>query len=384
MDAQSPREAARREGQRYQRVIRVGAALYLVTQMAATKFGFHFGDAHEAMHAKMVLALLLCGSGIFVGLASALVDLQQRLVTGRSICCFEVPWASTISRAYFLSPVANAVALMMIGGALSYAMTRETLEPWRGALVVAPSVLWVGAFATYSSVVSLRIFSQRVREALDAERLARELHARAELTALRAQINPHFLFNALNTVAHLIDEAPERAERTVEQLSAVFRHTLARSASAFAPLSEELAFLRAYLDVERERFGERLAIEWDVDSEAEVCFVPTMLLQPLVENALKHAVAPRRAGGMVRISIHKSGRRLSCEVRDFGGPTPVLALEDMLGRGTGLSNVQERLIGLFGDASSVRLERPAGGGAAFRFEVPVLGASDVGEPLCVS
>ena len=133
---------------------------------------------------------------------------------------------------------------------------------------------------------------QRKRQ--EQEQVAQELRlqtSRSELKALRAQINPHFLFNALNAIASLIHTDPPRADAAVEQLAEVFRYTLRRSEQEWAPLDQELAFARAYLDVEQARFGKRLEFSIDADARLARAQVPSMLLQTLVENAVKHGIS---------------------------------------------------------------------------------------------
>ena len=144
---------------------------------------------------------------------------------------------------------------------------------------------------------------QRKRQ--EQEQLAQELRlqtSRSELKALRAQINPHFLFNALNAIASLIHTDPARADAAVEQLAEVFRYTLRRSDQEWAPLDQELAFARAYLDVEQARFGQRLECTIDADPALPRAQVPSMLLQTLVENAVKHGISRLRTPGRIDVT----------------------------------------------------------------------------------
>ena len=161
---------------------------------------------------------------------------------------------------------------------------------------------------------------QRKRQ--EQEQVAQELRlqtSRSELKALRAQINPHFLFNALNAIASLIHTDPARADAAVEQLAEVFRYTLRRSEQEWAPLDQELAFARAYLDVEQARFGRRLSFSIDADPPLAGAQVPSMLLQTLVENAVKHGISQH-----ARRRTHRDSRaaptatRSSSRSRDTG------------------------------------------------------------------
>jgi LytS/YehU family sensor histidine kinase len=195
----------------------------------------------------------------------------------------------------------------------------------------------------------------------DQERKEKDLQllaTRSELKALRAQINPHFLFNSLSAVAGLISRDPSRARETVEQLSEVFRYSLYRSEKEWVRLSEELDFITAYLDVERARFGARLQVEIAVEDAARQLLVPAMVLQVLVENAIKHGVSSVRGIGLVAIRAGCRGQRLWLEVRDNGpGPDPEHQLLNGNGGGFGLRNIQDRLDLYFAGGSKLRMTR---------------------------
>ena len=188
------------------------------------------------------------------------------------------------------------------------------------------------------------------------------LHAsQSELKALRAQINPHFLFNALNSIAGLIHRDPGLAEQTVEQLAEVFRYTLKRSETEWARLGDELEFVHAYLDVERARFGARLKVQMDIAPETVEIRIPSMMVQTLVENAVKHGVSRVRGTGVVRIKAAVQAGRLVIEVADngegFSGTAEPSLLEDRRGTGFGLKSVQERLRGYFGSEAQFTVRR---------------------------
>jgi len=194
--------------------------------------------------------------------------------------------------------------------------------------------------------------------------LARELRvqsSQSELKALRAQINPHFLFNALNTVASLIHSDPARADRAVEQLSEVFRHTLRRSDSEWAALDQELAFAAAYLDVEEARFGARLRYTISADAAARRAHLPAMLVHTLVENAVKHGIAQVRGHGTLDVAAVVHDNTLTVDVRD-NGPGPDATAEyaaqaRRTGEQFGLRSVRDRLRGHFGDQATFTLSR---------------------------
>ena len=199
---------------------------------------------------------------------------------------------------------------------------------------------------------------QRRRQ--EQEQLAHALRlqsSRSELKALRAQINPHFLFNALNAIASLIHTDPARADAAVEQLAEVFRYTLRRSEQEWAPLDQELAFARAYLDVEQARFGKRLSFAIHADDTAAGAHVPSMLLQTLVENAVKHGISRLRGPGRIDVQASSSDGRVTLEVRDTGPGIGPLEGAESTGESFGLRSVRDRLRGHFGDSASLDLTR---------------------------
>jgi signal transduction histidine kinase len=204
---------------------------------------------------------------------------------------------------------------------------------------------------------------------LEQEHRAQELslHAsRSELKALRAQINPHFLFNALNSIAGLIHRDPAVADRTIEQLADVFRYALRGAESEWAVLDDELDFVRAYLEVERARFGDRLQTDVRIDDAVRGARVPTMMVQTLVENAVKHGAASVRGRASVVVTAREESGHLVMSVADngpgfpFDSPEPALAQGKRTGGGYGLVNIRQRLEGYFGSEAALSVKRSDG------------------------
>ncbi|MFN7976574.1 MAG: histidine kinase [Vicinamibacterales bacterium] len=197
----------------------------------------------------------------------------------------------------------------------------------------------------------LERFDQRLREE-EIERLATE----AELRALRAQINPHFLFNALTTIGYLIESAPPRALKTLLRLTSLLRAVL-KSDGEMTTLGRELEMVEHYLDIEKERFEERLQVRLDVAPALRPLAVPTLIVQPLVENAVKHGVAPAVRGGVVDVSAQLVGSgdaaALLITVRNTGAPLGEPATSQSTR--VGLTNVERRLLGHYGAAASLSL-----------------------------
>jgi signal transduction histidine kinase len=212
---------------------------------------------------------------------------------------------------------------------------------------------------------------QRKRQ--EQDQLAQELRlqtSKSELKALRAQINPHFLFNALNAIASLIHTDPGRADEAVEQLAEVFRYTLRRSDTEWAPLDQELAFARAYLDVEQARFGQRLTCTIESDHQSPAPLIPSMLLQTLLENAVKHGVSQARGPGRIEVIVRTTADQVQLEVRNTGpGPSTRDGVHAVArsgpardGEGFGLRSVRERLKGHFKDRATFGLTRDESAG----------------------
>jgi two-component system LytT family sensor kinase len=208
-------------------------------------------------------------------------------------------------------------------------------------------------------------------------RLSQQL-VEAELRALRAQINPHFLFNSLNTIAALISVEPEKAEKFTVRLAKVFRYVLLHADRPLSAIDEEMDFLRTYLEIEQIRFGERLLVQFDVESSIAHTAVPSLILQPLVENAIKHGIAPKVGTSRIVVQAKRRNELILLSVEDDG--IGLFANGSQLGRslsgagsgaGVGLQNVRERLQTIYGAAASLSLVSIQGGGSRATLEIPV-------------
>jgi hypothetical protein len=227
-------------------------------------------------------------------------------------------------------------------------------------------------------LVARRIDTIRItRERYERERRQQEIEALAsdaELRALRAQINPHFLFNALTTIGYLIQTTPSRALETLMRLTSLLRGVL-RSEGAFTTLGRELDIVEAYLDIERARFEQRLRVRIDVASGLRDLRVPPLLLQPLVENAVKYGIAPLREGGEVAVSAqlqttHPQGPRLTLTVRDTGAGCVPEELDRRQQAGVGLRNVERRLSCQYGEQATLTTRTAPGRGTTVTIVMP--------------
>jgi two-component system LytT family sensor kinase len=252
----------------------------------------------------------------------------------------------------------------------------STLVPSRWIFSLRTPNLGYEALVVLSSVMcvatAIKIWNN-TRIEMNLEQNQQHL-LKARMDALTSQINPHFLFNTLNTVSSLIRFDPDMARGVVLKLSNILRRLL-RKHETFVPLREELQFIDDYLDIEVIRFGpDKLQIFKEVDRETLDAFVPSMLLQPIVENAIKHGLAPRLAGGQIHIRTKHRDGRLLIEIDDNGMGMSSERLLEVYGGGIGISNVHERLRLLYGDHFDMDIRSREGEGTQIRIEIPELAA----------
>jgi sensor histidine kinase YesM len=225
---------------------------------------------------------------------------------------------------------------------------------------------------------ALRVTHERCAQDLREQEI-NKLATEAQLRALRAQVNPHFLFNALTTIGYLVQTAPDRAFETLMKLTSLLRGVL-RTDTEFVTLEQELQLIASYLDIERVRFEERLRVNIDVPDDLLSVRVPSLLVQPLVENAIKHGITPSRFGGEVSIrarletpSGDQNGTRdvLDITVSDTGIGASEIELVRGRRRGVGLSNIEERLRCYAGNSASLRISSTLGEGTVVELRLPL-------------
>lgn len=235
------------------------------------------------------------------------------------------------------------------------------LRYYAGAMLV---VYWaiVGAHA------GIRLHAAYREQALVAARLESDLMG-AQLHALRSQLNPHFLFNALNSVVTLMGRDTQGAQRMLVRLSELLRATLAAGDESEVELRNELELVERYFDIERIRFGDKLTVSVDVDADLKQAMVPALLLQPLVENAITHGISQISTPGHVAVRAWRDGAVLHVTVAD-NGPGP-LVKPKRAGSGIGVSNLRARLERLYGDGFSVSLTVAPGGGCVAAVSLPL-------------
>ena len=250
------------------------------------------------------------------------------------------------------------------GGDVTVTVSKNWIAAWPFFYFILPIIP-----ATLLCTIGFNQAWWKIFMAERREHQARELAARAQLEALRAQINPHFLFNSLNSIAQLISSDPERAEGCVERLAEIFRYLLQSENRSFVTLEDELDIADAYLDIERARFGERLEVDFVVDEAVRHHIVPTLILQPLIENAVRHGVSQKVGGGKVSIEAQLDGGELQVVVRDTGVGMRS-GIDAALSRGVGLRNVYDRLVQLYGEGYAPRIDSTPGTGTTITVRVP--------------
>lgn len=296
----------------------------------------------------------------------------------RSLLQIPRPWLALELRAFGLSVVAGALCtlatdtLKLDGAGIVWA---DALQDWLQFVVIL--FLWCTLY------FGIKQWQQSMRE---RERLVRaESEAReARLSALRYQLNPHFLFNSLNAASTLVLQGkPAAATRMLGQIGELLRTTLDSDTCAEIPLSQELAFVEQYLAIEQTRLGDRLHVRTDIAKQTLDAIVPTMLLQPLVENAVRHGVAPLMEAGTVAIESRRRGDRLSLTIKNSGLRTNGNSGQNgMTSKGIGLANTAARLKTLFGDDQQFSFQSPQEGSYEVNIEIPFRKAVPAIEGLC--
>lgn len=294
-------------------------------------------------------------------------------------------FAWPLTRATWKTRLPLHAGLILVLGALATLLmwaSRSVLFPWFG---LGPydygNLLWripmeLGLQTIlYSMAIGLFHYIRYYRETRGAQLRAAELEAalaRAQVDAIEARLEPHFIFNALNTISSVMDEDVAEADRLLGRLADLLRRAMTRNAPATVPLHDELEWLGSYLALMERRFGPRLSVRVATGPGTDDVPVPRFLLQPLVENAIRHGVAAKGGPGLVEISAARNGSHLVLEVRDDGNG---LGSSPDQGAGIGLSATAERLALLYGSEHRFEVVPGSGGGTVARIEIPIAEAA---------
>lgn len=351
------------------------------------------------------LWLLLAAACLVPAALDGLLAHVQARLAGRTATWQEIFWQANewlilgalmplvywLARRYPIRPpVAGRNVLAHIGGALALCVGWATAgASLRWVLGIGPTEIsrtqhlasWFlttipwGTFMYFTTLGCMHAFAYFIeakeREA-HAARLAAQV-AEARLGALRMQLHPHFLFNSLNAITVLVrDHDTAAAGRMLALLSDVLRQVLRSNGTHEVPLAEEIGFVERYLAIEQVRFSDRLAVRFEVDDAVRDAGVPPFVLQPLVENALRHGIARRDSAGRIEIVARRDGDDVVLAVRDDGPGIDVMSRRHDDGGGVGLANVRERLATLYGHRAHLELRSPAdvGGGTEATITLP--------------
>lgn len=281
-------------------------------------------------------------------------------------------WKTAIAVHVPASLVITGIHLALVGSLRYY------LQTMRGGTPELPMTIFDAFFRTLDQIMPVYWALIGLQHAVDYYRQARAKDVRSarletrlmesQLQALQQQLHPHFLFNTLHAISTLVHRDPDKADLMIERLSDLLRVTLRKVGVQEVELAEELEYLRAYLDIEQIHFGHRLRIEYRIDAAAMDALVPTLILQPLVENAIRHGLEPMTRTGTLTIDAQADGDTLWLRVRDDGAGLPKTWKRR---EGVGLTNSRSRLDRLYGEEAALTVRENPGGGVLVDVYIPL-------------
>ncbi|MFK7865022.1 MAG: sensor histidine kinase [Pseudohongiellaceae bacterium] len=292
-------------------------------------------------------AIVFSVSAIVGGVLTFILRFLYQIVWERGLIIrFLVAWFGSLAAAGLWQPFRNFIALLPYGEIFDFS-NASMQDLFDGVLSISFPLLllWSALYFIFKYYILLQ---QEKEKSLRSEALAHQ----AQLLMLRYQLNPHFLFNTLNAISTLVlSNATTQANEMVMKLSKFLRYSLDHSSLDKVTLAHELETSRLYLDIEKVRFADRLRIDIDVDAQAEAAYVPTMILQPLIENSIKYAISKTIDGGVIKISAHQRFDKLVLVVTDDGPGIKGEATKDalVLSKGVGISNIRNRLNEIYGE-----------------------------------
>lgn len=326
------------------------------------------------------------GRTFFEAITGSVVNVLPAALLGVGVValCQKFPWSSDHRRRFLIVhsvfaslyvtlgiiavPFFNAVDQRIEHGSWSY----QRASSFQGGIFTGLLI-----YVTIAGIIYAVQTTERLRAEEARATRAESLRTRAELEALRAQLNPHFLFNTLHSLMALVRHDPQAAEDALEKLAALLRHTLmTKTETEDVALCEELDFIQDYLALERLRLGDRLRIEKHIQPDTLGCRLPPFTLQPLIENSIKHAIGRQTHGGLLTITTERHDGVLRLAVVDDGPGAEPEAVEKS--NGSGLKIARQRLLTRYRDQASFHVETQPGKGFSVRMEIP-LNQSDMRE-----
>jgi len=306
----------------------------------------------------MVIATSLFGFIVTVGLR---YFYQRIRALSLPLAFLVIVSASALLGAVFSAIETSATPFLMPGAAPYEGLQKLGNAMFESTVIFAWSAIYFG-YHYY------RGFQEQQERALKATAMAHQ----AQLKMLRYQLNPHFLFNTLNAISTLVlDKSEADANRMLTKLSSFLRYTLVNQPTQRVTLEQELHALGLYLDIEKVRFQERLVLEFDISDTAKDMLIPSLILQPLIENAVKYAVAPAIDGGTIRVMAAVNGERLLLSITDNGpGIADMNNIVSQSGSGVGIVNTRERLLQIYGENHTLTLRNIEPSGLGIFIEIP--------------
>lgn len=348
-------------------IFSVATALGFFSAFAAFYFVSTFTEINAPF--SLLLALNLGYWYTWAALTPAILWLTRRFPFDRATWKAAIPihigGVLVMTFAHVVLTVALRIAIYRAFG--------ESIDTW---LHEAQEMLFLNfdwEMMTYWTIVGVGTALKYLQEARARELNAAQLETRlveARLHTLQRQMQPHFLFNTLNTISALMHRDVDAADAMIARLSDLLRMSLERVGVQEVPLKEELDFLSKYLEIEQTRFRDRLTVVFDVQAETLHALVPNLLLQPLVENAIKHGIGPRPTPGQIAVRARINGALLELDVQDNGVGLSAARLTDF-NRGVGLSNTRSRLDHLYGSLHRFEFRQPAEGGLLVCIAIPM-------------
>ncbi len=353
---------------------------------------------NEKLKKKIVIFLIW----VFIGILYTAQSYFYRLQIGRDadwlkLLIIDSPyfilWSFFMPLSFFLSrrfPFAktkwvipgivhltSAISISLIHS-ITYNIFRRWVES--AAEPVSFSKLYLSVFATFDYsllvyfvmlfIIQVMIYNKRLKEEHEQSTQLKSALVQSQLDVLKSQLQPHFLFNTLNSISVLTRENPVLADKTIHLLSDLLRYSLKHAQQQFVTLEAEISFINDYLAIEKVRFGERLNIEMDIDPQTLQIMVPSLLLQPLVENAIKHGVTKKRGQGFIKISAQKNAKTLILKIIDNGKNKEKQPVSEE-NFGIGLKNTSKRLQSLYGQNHLFRFENNSGKETIVLIELPL-------------
>ena len=348
-------------------IVAVATALGFFSAFAAFYFESTFTDKQTSY--ALLLSLNLGYWYSWAALVPGILWLTARFPFDRAA------WkpAIAVHVAGVVAATSAHVVLAVASRMATYWVIGKSLDTWRHEAQEMLFLNFDWEMMTYWTIVGVGTAMKYMHEARVRELSAAQLETRlveARLHTLQRQMQPHFLFNTLNTISALMHRDVEAADAMIARLSDLLRMSLQRVGVQEVPLKEELDFLSKYLEIEQTRFRDRLTVVFDVQADTLHALVPNLLLQPLVENAIKHGIGPRPTPGQIAVRARRNGALLELDVQDNGVGLSAARLTDF-NRGVGLSNTRSRLDHLYGSLHRFEFRQPAEGGLLVCIAIPM-------------